>query len=332
MVTVGVLAFYIGGCASTPLHPTEPFDVPRQDRQHELLQFQSWLNSYNRLMRTANHLFARSSSLCGSQVRNATTQVALLPRMVPTRYRTIYYAIVPDSKGYLLVGVDTPFNFGVWLNHPDPAPTPKLSTEPPNDGRASNPDITPTKIHPLDSKPSPSMAQTGGHTSRPRSMCAFEVYLIEDPKPFARTDGDTITLSTGLLDFAQTDEDVAFILAHEQAHWLLGHQTWEKKFWRALLGGSILTKDVTQQEELLADRLGLYLVHLASLDIHSLAEFWERLSQTFPAETGEYGGGYHPKNGVRGEALRQAIIKMTIPDPNTELEILSSLSGIHNNS
>jgi len=125
----------------------------------------------------------------------------------------------------------------------------------------------------------------------------FQIAVVEDPQVNAfALPGGYLTVYTGLLELADTGEEVAAVLAHEIQHALLRHGTSRvlhqlggRMLLSLFLGGTDLAApagafaDLVQlgygrEQESEADREGQALLMDAGLDPRGLADFFERLA------------------------------------------------------
>ena len=133
-------------------------------------------------------------------------------------------------------------------------------------------------------------------------ICSFGVSLMNDTRIGAFTDGETITVSTGMLRFAETDLELQTVIAHEVAHAVEDHIG---KMKQNMLGGLLLgavvdtlagvsgvntygaatelgavmgARAFSQDFEREADYVGLYLLANAGIDTEQAAAFWRRMA------------------------------------------------------
>ncbi len=145
----------------------------------------------------------------------------------------------------------------------------------------------------------------------------------------AWADGNSITVTSRMIEFAKPDVYLAFVLAHEYAHNLLEHP--QSSTWRAHLGGAIGAaadalarsegiytggqfEDIgfeagklnySQEMEYEADYLGLYILARAGYAIEEAPAFWRKMSERHPDAV--YLASSHPTNPARFVALEHAI-------------------------
>lgn len=92
-----------------------------------------------------------------------------------------------------------------------------------------------------------------------------------------------VTISRPLIDLADTDDQLALVVAHEMAHLLLRHDDYS---------AMSLNKSMAHQEELQADYVGLYLVARAGFLPQVAVELWPKLGAQQPGLVA--GGAMHP--------------------------------------
>lgn len=165
-----------------------------------------------------------------------------------------------------------------------------------------------------------------------KQSCQYEVKFAPREKGInAHADGNNVVVYPALVDFAQNDNHLAFVIAHEFAHNILGHVAAQQQ---NVMGGGLLgtlldvaaaTQGVNTQgqfgqiggsvgmlryskdfeEE--ADYVGLYILARAGYKIEDAPGFWRSMSLAEP--DGIYGSsvGTHPSNATRFIAMNKAI-------------------------
>lgn len=104
----------------------------------------------------------------------------------------------------------------------------------------------------------------------------------------AWTDGENVTITTGMLEFLENDSEIAFILGHEIGHGILGH---------------LVSVDSIDQrlKESNADKYGVYLVLRAGYNPCNGYQIWHRFKEKF-------GNGLltldHPSEADREDSLK----------------------------
>lgn len=130
----------------------------------------------------------------------------------------------------------------------------------------------------------------------PESVCAYPALLIRANEINAAADGRLIGVTTGMLDYARSDDELAAVVGHELAHNVLKHIEAAQNDSKAnqglidrLLGAvpgldslaatparaqaSAFSKDRERE----ADVTGLYFMARAGFDIDAVTEFWRRI-------------------------------------------------------
>lgn len=154
--------------------------------------------------------------------------------------------------------------------------------------------------------------------------CGFRVDFGAADNVNSYADGQRVLLTRGMINFAQNDEAIAFVMAKDMAHNILGHATTQRS--TATLGsvidnlsaprpdlsmliGSAGIKPMPQELDAAADSLALYLLVRAHYNIDNAARFWQRLATTYPASVLNGYTAQHP-----GTAYRIAAINKTVAE------------------
>lgn len=176
-------------------------------------------------------------------------------------------------------------------------------------------------------------------TLKALKSCPYGVALAVGPDPNAATDGATVFVTTGMMDFAHQDRDLATVLGHEIAHALKGHprqpaddggqRTGTGRVFGAMIDRAANALGLSSARrnsiaaEIEADRVGLYLAARAGYDISNAAEIWRRLDTEYPSASD--GGWTHPSSARRYELMqataeeiadKRAAGEPLIPDPD----------------
>jgi hypothetical protein len=155
--------------------------------------------------------------------------------------------------------------------------------------------------------------------------CPFAVTLAVGDDPNAATDGHSVYVTNGMLDFAPQDRDLAVVLGHEIAHAIAGHperlNPKPDRSDRGIVGSVVSTASEigdtaysavrglagarrnSIQFEMEADYVGLYLAARAGYDVSNAAEIWRRLEAEYPSAAD--GGWTHPSSRERYDAMRR---------------------------
>lgn len=156
----------------------------------------------------------------------------------------------------------------------------------------------------------------------PATVCNYPTFLRNDDSVNAFADGSRIIVTSGLMRFAEEDDELAFVIGHELAHNTMGHI--ESKTGNMILGGiigAILTGlsgvnvmdpmmqvgmlAFSQEFEAEADYVGVYYAANAGYDTRKAAYFWRRMAAAHPRAIGLQ-GTTHPSSAKRFLAVEAA--------------------------
>jgi len=109
-------------------------------------------------------------------------------------------------------------------------------------------------------------------------ICRYNLRLRSSIAINAYADGRNITVTSGMMNFAANDDELAMIVGHELAHNSMGHI-------RKIIGNRILSGNATRFTrpfESEADYVGLYFQVRAGYSPDKVENFWRRLSAVNP--------------------------------------------------
>ncbi len=109
----------------------------------------------------------------------------------------------------------------------------------------------------------------------------------------AHVAGETIVITTGLLRFVESDDELAAVVGHELAHRILGHR-----------------RSRMRSRERAADYLGVYLAARAGYDPTAAAAFVRRLAAEHPELISERASPAHPGTANRAAALDRIVAEI----------------------
>lgn len=164
-------------------------------------------------------------------------------------------------------------------------------------------------------------------------QCQFQVVL--DPKQKglnAHADGQRVVVYPAMIDFATNDNQLAFVIAHEFAHSIMGHVASTQK--NVAIGGILGTLadfaaqsqgyetsgtfgKLGAQQALLryspsfeneADYVGLYILARAGYQIEDAPSFWRTMSLSSPNAI--YATTTHPTNPSRTIAMEKTVAEI----------------------
>ena len=197
-------------------------------------------------------------------------------------------------------------------------------------------------------KPLSMVVERGGNilefNINPISCCKYNILLVPEDKINALSDGKNIIFYNGLVRFAENNDELAFVVAHEIAHNVLGHVSKKKgnvaigSVFDVLLAvglgvntggafGKMGAAAYSKGFEYEADYAGLYIAARAGVDVSRAPNFWRRLAAENPKSTEKNFGASHPSNPERFIAMdntvkeikeKQKIGKALIPEPKAK--------------
>jgi beta-barrel assembly-enhancing protease len=140
--------------------------------------------------------------------------------------------------------------------------------------------------------------------------CASDVQLLPQKGLNAAADGQVVQLGGKLYDFAQSDDELAAVIAHELAHNFLGHrnQLDEAGVSTGLFAGLGKNGAKLRQVEFEADRLSVWLVARAGYKLDALAPFWARLGKRAGIVISD---GTHPGFKERVRRIEAAVTEVS---------------------
>lgn len=110
------------------------------------------------------------------------------------------------------------------------------------------------------------------------STCDYDLRLSGSTVINAYADGKNITVTAGMMEFVESDQELALIIGHELGHNTMGHI-------RKVIGNYILSLGATRHTrpfESEADYVGLYYMVRAGYSPDGVEAFWQRLAKIAP--------------------------------------------------
>jgi hypothetical protein len=115
--------------------------------------------------------------------------------------------------------------------------------------------------------------------------CRFTLQLVESDQINGITDGRRIGVTTGAMRFVRSEDELAWVLAHEIAHNVLSHaqdarlRSMLNAFLAATVGVSATTSASVPQRSLeaQADYIGSYVMARAGYDLQAIKQLWRRM-------------------------------------------------------
>ena len=154
--------------------------------------------------------------------------------------------------------------------------------------------------------------------------CAFKIDIGNSDNINAYSDGQRVMITRGMVNFAQSDEAIAYVLAKDIAHNVLGHAATTRSAYTigsiidnlvavrpdlSMLIGTAGVKPMPQELDGAADALSLYMVARAGYSTAQARAFWQRLASQYPASVLNGYTANHP-----GVNYRLSVIDKTVAD------------------
>ncbi len=157
--------------------------------------------------------------------------------------------------------------------------------------------------------------------------CDYRAGVVEQDGVNAFADGKNVFLTTGMMRFVDSDDELALVLGHEFAHNRLGHlRQMRAQMFAGLLvdlavavfagvdTGGIFTQmariPFSEEFEAEADYVGLYFAARTGYDIHIAPNFWRRMAVEHPGSIRENMMATHPSTPERAVALQKSIAEI----------------------
>jgi hypothetical protein len=133
--------------------------------------------------------------------------------------------------------------------------------------------------------------------------CFGRVRLARNPQVNAFSNGHDAIVTTAMLDYVRSDDELALIIGHELGHFILGHppmDTGDK-----LLASVGIRAETYWKREEAADRMGIRLMAAAGYDLDAVIPFWRRFLGQYDSDPQIF--RYHPSLEARERIAREEI-------------------------
>lgn len=166
-------------------------------------------------------------------------------------------------------------------------------------------------------------------------FCQFTLSLLRSDVVNAMSNGRQIVVTTGLMRFVRSDDELAWVLAHEIAHNVMGHAPDARlrvmlDTWLGATSGKAASPSPSSRSlEVQADYVGAYLMARAGYDLEAVREFWRRLGQMHSqqADPAQEFDQSHPTTEERIKAFETTLKE--IEPKLVHGEALDPLAGRH---
>lgn len=161
-------------------------------------------------------------------------------------------------------------------------------------------------------------------TVSPEKSCSSSVILSEADDLNAFADGKNVVIMRGMMRFAQDDNELALVIAHELSHNAMKHIEARKQ--NSIFGmivdvlvqartgvntqgafGNVAAGAFSQEFEAEADYVGLYMMANAGLEIEHAPNFWRRMAAAHPGAIRSDFNTSHPSTPYRMLALEETV-------------------------
>jgi hypothetical protein len=113
---------------------------------------------------------------------------------------------------------------------------------------------------------------------QPKNVCDYNLRLSGRSVINAYADGRNITFTSAMMDFTESESELALIIGHELAHNTMGHIRKIIGNYIFSLGGTRYTRPFESE----ADYVGLYYLVRAGYSTEGVEDFWQRLAKVSP--------------------------------------------------
>ena len=160
-------------------------------------------------------------------------------------------------------------------------------------------------------------------TFDPDLICNYPILLVQNDSVNAFANGSQIGITTGMIRFAQKDEQLGLVIAHELGHNIMDHIS--KLRTNSLLGtivdlaaayygvntqgvfGQAGARMYSQEFEAEADYVGIYYMERAGYSIDNVAGFWRDMAVEHPGSINQSHASTHPATPERFLEINAAI-------------------------
>ncbi|MDP5008680.1 MAG: M48 family metalloprotease [Glaciimonas sp.] len=159
------------------------------------------------------------------------------------------------------------------------------------------------------------------------NACAFGIELGNTNNVNTYADGRRVLVTSGMMKFIQSDDELALVIAREMAHNTLTHPA-KQRMTATLSGiidnlirirpdtdslaGAAGVRPYSQSFDVAADKLALYMVARAGYGVNNAATFWQRLSTQYPVSVPNGHTAIHPATAARLMAIQNTITEIDI--------------------
>jgi len=150
----------------------------------------------------------------------------------------------------------------------------------------------------------------------PQNVCRSRVELAPGNALNANANGLVAQISGRLVNWVESDDELALVIAHEMAHNLMGHpkKLSEKSSLSGLATSLGLSGRAQRQMELEADRMGIIMAASAGYNYKIAPDFWARLNSNAPLTA--LLATSHPTTPTRRENAQRVVDELNAKNLN----------------
>lgn len=160
----------------------------------------------------------------------------------------------------------------------------------------------------------------------PTFACDMPVLFGDNDIVSSFADGRRLLVTSGMLNFVQSDQELAYVLAKEMAHNIL-YRAIQPDMRLVIDGMSAINGRLAANAvqklhpykpvvDGTADKIALYLLVRAGYDIAAVPDFWQRLEKADPAGGSESYIALHPSTKYRLSIIKQIIKTIVLKQKN----------------
>lgn len=150
------------------------------------------------------------------------------------------------------------------------------------------------------------------------SACQYSLRVIQTDQINALSTGHQVAVTTGLMQFVRSDDELGWVLAHEMAHNVLGHvqnaklQAILNSLLGAMVGEPASLPPSLRSLEVQADYVGSYIMARAGYELQAVRQVWKRLREIElrPAISGQSFERSHPTTDERLAAFEVTVLEI----------------------
>jgi len=149
----------------------------------------------------------------------------------------------------------------------------------------------------------------------PQNVCRSRVELAPGDAINANANGLVAQISGRLVDWVESDDELALVIAHEMAHNLLDHpkRLNEKSALSGFATSLGLSGGAQRQMELEADRVGIVMAAGAGYNYKIAPDFWAKLNSNSPLAS--FLATTHPTTRARSENAQRVVDELNTKRP-----------------